>query len=275
MALDFIKLFKGNEAVSQVGNFGFFKLSTQSAGGGGTGGGDLTFSTTFSENTPEQISAVSALISANNMTSAEVEATYGWKIGDTISYQLTTGENMQMRIVGFNHDDKADGSGKAGITLDLTHCVRIRAMMSNASSNEGGYLKSLAKTSYIPSIKETLPQEWKNAIKLVTKKSMSGGRYPQVVESSEDLFLLSDREIYLNYSNTVSASSEGTIYEYWQDGSASKRIKPLDFGGTSGATWILRSCAETNSYVTVKSSGIGGYMVANNQSSWMTFAFCI
>lgn len=250
-------------------------------GGGSTGGsagGDTpTFSTTFSENTPEQISAVSALISANNMTSAEVEATYGWKIGDTILYQLTTGENVEMRIVGFNHDDKADGSGKAGITLDMTHVLPTRVQMNSSASNSGGYPKSLAKTTLLPSFKALLPQEWQDAIKVVTKKSMSGGNYPQVVTSSEDLFFLSDIEIALYYSNTSSASSEGTTYEYWSDRNSDKRIKPYKYGGTSKQNWALRSCVNksSNAFVCVTSSGVGNYVIADTQQCFTTFAFCI
>lgn len=38
MALEFTKLFKGTDVISQVGNYGFYKLSTQSAG---EGGGDV------------------------------------------------------------------------------------------------------------------------------------------------------------------------------------------------------------------------------------------
>ena len=249
-------------------------VNVTSSGGGGGGAG---FDPVFANNTPEQISKASAIISYNNMTSAEVEANFGWKIGDTISYQLTTGENVGMRIVGFNHDDKSDGSGKAGITLDMTHVLPTRVQMNNSASNSGGYPKSLAKTTLLPSFKASLPQEWQNAIKVVTKKSMSGGMYPQVVTSSEDLFFLSDIEVALYYENTSSASSEGTTYEYWADGTRDKRMKPYKFGGTSNKDWVLRSCVNKsdNAYVCVDSNGRGGYVIADTQSCFTTFAFCI
>ena len=131
MALELIKLVKGSSAVSQVGSFGFFKLGVES------GGGDLV---PFANATLDQISAVSAEISANNMTSEQVASIYGWNIGDTIDITLTTGEVTNWRIIGFNHDTLSDGSGKAGITLQMTHALRtLYKLTTQKSGSNYGY----------------------------------------------------------------------------------------------------------------------------------------
>lgn len=278
MAWDFIKLVKGDNAVSQIGNFGFFKLAVESS----SGGGELTFSRTFSENTPEQISAVSALISANNMTSAQVAETYGWNMGDTISYQLTNGENIEMRIIGFNHDDKSDGSGKAGITLGMTHCLATLYPMNNTATNAGGYASSVMKTSTLPTIKLTLPQEWQNVIKFVNKKSANGGNvnYSETLTLSEDLFLFAEIEIFGTTSNAQDGANEGSVYEYWNDKTAADRIKKYDTNadGVADTTtaWCLRSARSTRNgnFCWVNANG-GSTSGLANYSRGVSFAFCI
>lgn len=247
-----------------------------------TGGGDvLTFSTTFSENTPEQISAVSEQISANNMTSAEVEATYGWKLGDTISYTLSTGENVEMRIIGFNHDTKSDGSGKAGITLEMTHS--LATLYGRDSCATGGYSTEQMKTTTLPKIKNTLPTEWQNVIKSVDKKSANGNSvtFTETVTTSEDLFLLSEIEVYGSVINAQDGLNEGSVYEYWNGKTNTARIKKYDTDGdgvpdTAFIWWLRSSVGEvspgSNYFVHVMADGSSWF---GNWARCVSYAFCI
>jgi hypothetical protein len=276
MALEFVKLVKGKDAVSQVGSLGFFKLGVES------GGGDMEFSRVFSENSPATISAVSAQISANNMTSAQVEETYGWKIGDTKDITLSTGEVIQMRIIGFNHDDKSDGSGKAGFTLDMTHCLATKAVMNTSGDNAGGYPESDLRNTTFTTIRQTIPQDWLDVIKKVNKKSANGGgsNYSKVVTSSEDLFLLSEIEVFGSKDFAEQGAREGSQYEYFIDTSNTDRIKKYDTNGDgvvdTATTWMLRSAREnyTGYYCGVSSSGGRSSNIAKNRFG-VSFAFCI
>lgn len=234
---------------------------------------ELTFSTTFSENTPAQISAVADEIATMGMTSAEVEATYGWKIGDTISYQLSTGENVEMRIIGFNHDDKADGSGKAGITLEMKNCLSKLYSMNNTNTNSGGWKNSVMRQTTLPTIKATLPQEWQDVIKTVNKIASKG--YATGVETvSDDLFLLSLIEIYVSTSYAQSGASEGSPYEYWKTITYNDyRIKKY---GSTDVRWWTRSSHNnsTSSFCTIHQDGSPNYISAQFQSG-VSYAFCI
>lgn len=275
MALEFVKLFKGASPVSQVGNYGFFQLSTQSAGGGG----EVEFSRVFGENSPAVISQVGAEIAKNNMTSSQVAETYGWNIGDTISYQLTTGENVEMRITGFNHDTLSDGSGKAGITLEMVKCLdSVYAPMNNINTNAGGYPACDMRNTTLPSIKATLPQEWQDIIKKVDKKSANGSNanYSEIVTTSEDLFLLSEIEVYGAVYYAQDGANEGSVYEYWNGKDNWERSKTYKtFGST---TWALRSSSVTSAmmFCSVYSSGQSnsGYKEANSNHG-VSFAFCV
>lgn len=239
------------------------------------GGGDITFSRVFSENTPAQISAVSALISANNMTSAQVEATYGWNIGDTTNITLSTGENIEMIIIGFNHDNKSDGSGKAGITLQMVECLATKYSMNSTSTNAGGYAASVMKTSTLPTVKALLPQEWQNVIKLVDKKSANGGssNYSKTLTLSEDLFLFAEIEMFGTTTHAQDSANEGSVYEYWNGKAAADRTKKV--AGTE-SPWWLRSARSTSTYYfcNVSTGGIITNTSAQNPRG-VAFGFCI
>lgn len=205
----------------------------------------------FGKNTLETISEVSSQISANNMTSAEVEATYGWKLNDTLDLTMTTGEKIQFGIIGFNHDDKSDGSGKAGISLSLTHCLATQYTLNDVQSNKGGYVSTIMRNQTLPTIKATLPQEFQNIIKTVIKKSANGGgsNKTTVLESNEDLFLFSQVEVGVSAKTAAFKTSEGSVYEYWNTTDDSRRVRLYDADGDgvpeTYTNWKLRSCTDT------------------------------
>lgn len=53
------------------------------------------------------------------------------------SIKLTNGQTLQYKIIGINHDNLADGSGRAGLTF-LTTLSHIYSRMSANSTNAGG-----------------------------------------------------------------------------------------------------------------------------------------
>ena len=230
----------------------------------------IEFDRVFGNNSPAIISAVSAEISANNMTSAEVEATYGWKLGDTISYQLTTGENVEMRIIGFNHDDKSDGSGKAGITLQMTHCLNTFYRMGNKSR----WRDSIIRNTTLPNVMSTMPQGWQDIIVQVNKRSVD-------VITIDTLFLLSEMELTGKYKNSYGGINEGSQYEYWVGKSTQSRIllydKNSDNIPETPADWVLRSQykteADTTNTCINSSGGIEGFDIYSNNG--ISYACCV
>lgn len=228
----------------------------------------------LSNNSPATISAVSALISANNMTSAQVEETYGWKVGDTTIMPTETYGDIPVRIDGYNHDNKSDGSGKAGITFEATVCVSTGSMNGSAT-NKGGYPNSSMKNNKLPKIKDALPQEWQDVIVKVDKKSANGGEtYSEIVTTSEDLFLLSAMEVLGFSGGGAGAENEGTQYEYYKTyGTQNARVKKYN---NSAKQWWLRSCAsyDTSSFTYIKDDG-GNSSNGALYSYGISFAFCI
>lgn len=272
MALELVKLTKGGSPVAQVGSFGFFKLSADT-------GGDLV---TFANATPKQISAISAEISANNMTSEQVKSTYGWNLGDTKTITLTTGEVIEVRIIGVNHDDKSDGSGKAGITLQMTHCMKTPAPM-HSSDKYTNWQYCTMNTTTLPNVKKTMPSEWQNIIKNVKKKQVSS-QYSDATIVNNDLFLLAEVELW-GYQVTPPTSigtKEGSQYEYWSMPENTKIMYRDDDGDgipETAVKWWLRSMhyASSNAkgFCAVNGDGSTGYYDYTKNNLSVCFAFCV
>lgn len=81
---------------------------------------------------------------AKNGTSSVVyaKAKAAMDAGTTWSIKLTNGQTLQYRIVGINHDDLADGSGKAGLTFEATNTALAFQKMNATYTNVGGWEKS-------------------------------------------------------------------------------------------------------------------------------------
>ena len=254
------------------------ELVVTTEGGGSSGGGGAGFDPVFANNTPEQLSKASALISYNNMTSAEVEANFGWKIGDTISYQLTTGENVEMRIIGFNHDDRSGGLGKAGITLEMVDCLNTKYTMGNPTN---GWIGSTMRTTTLPAIKQTLPVEWQNIIKTVVKKTFyipSWGEYNNYTTTDDELFLIAVRELSGTRASSsyVGQDNENEQYEYWTQFDITAEALPARIKKVNGTAslWHTRSGGyKPNGETEVQENG---KLYGNSDGSkGVSFAFCI
>ena len=208
-------------------------------------------------------------------------------VGATRSYTLSTQEAMTDRIIGFNHDTltnanaygEATATGKAGITWQMVNCLATRYPMNSSSTTAGGWNASLMRTSTLPTVKLTLPQDLQGIIKLVDKKAANGGSsdYSATVTSSDGLFLLAEIEIFGSVTYAWDGSNEGTQYVYWAShNQASDRIKYYDNAGTQTATWWWER-SSNNSIITyfcsVNSNGNANY---NNASATrgVSFAYC-
>ena len=246
-----------------------------------SGGDDvLVFDRVFGNNTPEQISKVAMRISYMTMTAAEVEETYGWKLGDTIDIPLTTGENLKVMIVGFGHDSLTN-NGRAGITLQAVNLPFKSKLWSN-STNASGYQATDMYKTFLPEFETKIPQEWLNVIKPVKKVCADGGGsyYKTTISVLCNLFLLSEQEIM--GAKTVSVATEGTQYEYWKNHNTNAdRIKyydsDLDGEAETATNWWTRSPykSSTAGWCIVKSDGTLAYVSTPTYTYGVALAFCV
>ena len=183
--------------------------------------------------------------------SADGTASTKYKVGDEKTITLTGGEEVTLQIWGFNHDNLADGSGKAGITLGMKNLLATTYAMNSSNTNSGGWEASKMRTTTMPAILATLPEDLQTVIKEVSKQSSEGGSNADALDTTTDkLFLFSVKEV--TGTNTNSLDGEGTQYDLWKtllnNGAfASSRIKRLSNGDGNASYWWTRSAHSGNS----------------------------
>lgn len=150
------------------------------------------------------------------------------------------GTNYRIDIIGKNHDDYADGSGKAPLTFQMHDCYTETKQMNSSNTNSGGWQNSAMRTTHLPTILNMMPAEVKAAIRDVQKKSSAGNQSSSIQTTNDKLFLLSEIEIF--GSTTFSFAGEGTQYAYYQAGNS--KVKNLS---GSAYTWCDRSPYSGNS----------------------------
>lgn len=92
----------------------------------------------------------------------------------TKSVELSNGASSSVRIIGFRHDDKSDGSGKAGITFAFTKGIAYD-LMSTRGSNEGGWQYSDLRSRLNAEYLGMLPDDLGSSIVEVDKSTNNDG----------------------------------------------------------------------------------------------------
>lgn len=227
---------------------------------GGTGY-DITFAPAydpvFANNTWEQI-----IEACHNN---EVPDT--WKVEDQKPMTIN-GVDYQIDIIGKNHDDYSDGSGKAPLTFQMHDCYGTRYAMNSSETNSGGWTSCAMRSKRLPAILALMPTEVQNGIREVNKQTSEGDYSATINTTVDKLFLLSEIEIF--GSITYSYKGEGTQYDYYKAGNS--RVKNSN-GKAFG--WQERSPDGYNStsFCFVTHSGSADYDRAS-VGYGVAFAFC-
>lgn len=198
----------------------------------------------FANNSWEEIAAV--------CQTGEVPDT--WAVGDQKTMTIDGNEYL-IDIIGKGHDDYADGSGKAPLTLQFHETYVVGYGMHNQSVNSCGWESSEMRTSRLPGILSLMPQTVQAAIREVRKLTSAGNKSSTIVTTSDKLFLLSEIEVFGTASKSF--TGEGTQYEYYK---TRDKIKcEINSGVYNGAanTWWERSPEKTSTFFCrVNTSGV-------------------
>ena len=213
----------------------------------------------------EQKAVAEDIAAKGEASPAYAKAKAAMDAGTKFSMKLTDGKTLQYRIIGINHDDLADGTGKAGLTF-LTTSTTISSRMNATETNAGGWEKSELRTKMNSGeIWNLMPSDFQSKVKAVRKLTNNVGgtdKNAAVTATSDKLFLLSYSEIVpTSYwaSRYPWTSSEGTQYE------AFKGKVTNNYSGNDclkiGSYWWERSAYPNNSYrfLYVSSNGAPSY----------------
>ncbi len=152
-----------------------------------------------------------------------------WNVGDSCSMTINN-RTYQIDIIGKNHDDYADGSGKAPLTFQMHTTYATQYKMNSEGSNSCGWVGCLVRTTgAFKAMKTKMPAEVVAAMKAVTKKTAASGSNSAISTTEDTMFLLS--EIEVQGTRTHSFAGEGTQYAYYATAANRKKNRP----------WYLRS----------------------------------
>ena len=174
---------------------------------------------TVSDYSWEELSEISAQISACSSQEEALDVAKSYNLtnpdgtldGTQVKQiELADGTTTEVQILGFYHDDKSDGSGKAGISFIFSDGVALRGMNLTAST-VGGWEQSEARAWLNSDFLNKLPADLRSCIVPVNKMTNNSGitsNPDAVTMTSDNLWLLSHNEIVGPLDNPASGYAE-------------------------------------------------------------------
>lgn len=220
-------------------------------------------------NTWEQIAAASESGMASSL----------WKVGDEINLTLsgTFNETVTLQIWDFNHFDKSDGSGKAGIVFGMKNLMKnTQVLTPDSNSNYGGWNDTTMKKTTMGQILSSMPSNLQNYIKEVNTYANVGDN-----STSNSVGKLSKDKVFLpgctEVGFTLQSSTESGQKTFPIFTNNKSRIKKLSNGSGDAQQWWTRSPSyyDRYSFVSVYSGGGNNRYDCPYNSRGVCFCFCV
>lgn len=167
-----------------------------------------------------------------------------WSVGDTRKVTLSTGETVELVIIGFDADtltNSINGKTRAAVTWQQKNCLATKQAMSS-SSTEYRWTYANLRTWLQDTYYGYLPTKFKSLIKTVNKKSShtlstpSYGASPEVLDSQDTIFIPSYGELH---SSNVTPWDGTNVYEFYKV--ASNVSKNMSYWTRTGYVYITTS----------------------------------
>ena len=214
----------------------------------------------------------------NTVAAAGYAATY-WSIGDTKTITFPSAvlgsTTIVVKIMGFEYDDLADGSGKAPITFGMANSFATTQSMNGSNTNAGGWgscvLRDTLITTVLPALQTVIGS---SVIKPVSKRTSAGNESPTINTTTDSVWLFSECEVFgtVTYSAAGEKPTDKSIcYPIFT--SRESRIKKV---GNSAADWWERSPHASNNidFCYVHSTGNAGSTGASTLRG-VALGFCV
>lgn len=174
-------------------------------------------------------------------------------IGDTKEVKLANNMKALARLVGINHDDLADGSGKAGMTFLLQgfYYDKQREWGSGSYGNDyQSWGESVVRTSNLPTLwlPHCKPTEIDNVKRTVTKKFYNAKT--SAYETVEDTYFLPSLS-ELNYEQS-GRTEEGAAYPWFVENG---RIVKNEYDNVAVQYWTRTKSGSSKKVYVVGTNG--------------------
>lgn len=224
-------------------------------------------------------------------------ASVKFKVGDTKTITMNTGEKITVRIIGFDHDTSYSSGGKAKITFETVDLVKVSSssyVTNFATSSSYSYVNSNINNLFNKGsswggnnggyIYSNLPSELKDLLVRVRKYYKSSiTEWSPSSATNFYMFILSESEMFGTTEYIV--NSTGDQYQYYvNNNNAQARIKKAD--GVATKYWLRDIAYQTRfsesdytSPVTRVSAygylGLEESTILDYKGCGVSFAFCI
>lgn len=184
-----------------------------------------------------------------------------WKVHDWKNMTIN-GAEYRIDIIGMNHDNYADGSGKAPLTLQLHDCYAAGRYGITAGS---AWIKSTMRTETLPAILALMPTEVQSGIREVTKLTKHGS---SIDTTADKLFIPAMVEVGQPGDSGVSAD-EGMQYAYY-----SHRLYSVKQMAGREKRWWTRTRAGGSSVYAIGTMGTPSSQDITSEAIGTAFCFC-
>lgn len=185
--------------------------------------------------------------------------------------------NADVEIIEYNHDNLADGSGKATLTFMCKNLPGFRKPMYGSSVDNAGWEHSTMREFCNGELFNTFPTELQAIIEPVLKISDGGEVNRALVTTTDKCWLASYPEVgFASISEVL--PGQGEVYASTYSTNKNSRVKYLPDGYTPYGWWLRSSSYSLTSdsalFCRVQASGILYGDIETNKYA-VVFGFCI
>ena len=207
-----------------------------------------------------------------------------WKVGDEIDLTLsgTYNETVTLQIWDFNHFDKSDGSGKAGICFGMKNLMKDRQKINEDYTSHGGWSETSMCKSIMQGVLSSMPSNLQSFIKEVNTYANRGQYYGESSDSSsigllskDKVFLPGFTELVGSSYNSSQSKTESNQKKFPIFTNNNSRIKKLSNGSGDTYSWWTRSPSAFSTYQFdfADPSGSVGYGIETSERTGVCFCF--
>jgi hypothetical protein len=194
-----------------------------------------------------------------------------YSIGDTIQLNLGNYGVVDMQIVGFDVDELSSGGDYASISWASKNLPNVTHRMHSSTSAHNGWASCEMRTWLSSTFFNAIPSDVRSHIVEVKKYSRCYDSSSTLIsnnETSDKVWLLSDREIALGSYQESKGPSYSSIYT----GNAA-RIKKRA-GTETNKRWWTRSQASAFVFMCIKTDGTRNTGIGATTIQEFAFGFC-
>lgn len=212
---------------------------------------------------------------ANTLSEEDFMAKY--PIGGRMIIPVALQDNTviaDVEIIGQNHDNLADDSGKVPLTFFCVDLPLIQHKMNEDSKNDGGWKESAMREFTNGDLLSALPAQLKSIIKPVYKISDGGRTNKSLVTTTDSCWIASYEEVGFG-TNSGNLSGQGEVYaSIFTDNDSRKKY--VTDSTEFGRWWLRSSCYSDSSslFYRVQTNG-AVYTDPAFTSYYVAFGFCI